>query len=80
LCCFKNLKPETKFLSGGMVNLNDIIVEFEKGKATLDNFMGLLSFLEDLFNKKIDLLTVQGVKSIRIENIRKNIEECAVYV
>ncbi len=58
----------------------DIIVEFEKGKATLDNFMGLLSFLEDLFNKKVNLLTVQGVKSIRIENIRKNIEECAVYV
>lgn len=35
----------------------DFIVEFEKEKKTFDNFMDIAFFLEDLFGKKIDLLT-----------------------
>ncbi|MBI2676320.1 MAG: nucleotidyltransferase family protein [Candidatus Aenigmarchaeota archaeon] len=57
----------------------DFIVEFEKGKATLDNFMNLQFFLEKLFGKRVDLLTAEGVRSIRIEAVRKSIEERAIY-
>lgn len=57
----------------------DFIVEFEKGEATLDNFMNLASFLEELFGKKVDLLTVEGVRSIRIKDVRKSIEEGVLY-
>ena len=34
----------------------DVLVTFE-GKATFDNFMGLKLDLEDLFGKRVDLLT-----------------------
>ena len=34
----------------------DIIVEFEKGKKSFDNYMELKFFLEDLFNCKVDLV------------------------
>ncbi|MEX2720292.1 MAG: nucleotidyltransferase family protein [Candidatus Wukongarchaeota archaeon] len=58
----------------------DIIVEFERGKATLDNFMDLTHFLEELIGKNVDLLTEEGVRSIRIKDIKRNIEENVVYV
>ncbi len=58
----------------------DIVVEFERGKATLDNFLGLADFLEKLLGKKVDLLTIEGIRSIRIKEVRKEIEESTVYV
>ncbi|MDI9624696.1 MAG: nucleotidyltransferase family protein [Methanothermobacter sp.] len=58
----------------------DILVESEKGEATLENFLNLGEYLEKILGKKIDLLTKEGVKSIRIEHIRKDIEENVIYV
>jgi len=40
----------------------DILVEFEKGKKTFDNYMELKFFLEDLFKRKIDLVIAESVK------------------
>lgn len=40
----------------------DILVEFEKGKITFDNFMGLKFFLEDSFNCKVDLVIRDDIK------------------
>ncbi len=34
----------------------DILVEFEKGKKTFDNYKDLKFFLEDLFDCKVDLV------------------------
>ena len=42
----------------------DIVVEFEKGKATMKNFVGLTEFLENLFNRKVDILTPEGINNI----------------
>jgi len=39
----------------------DVLVEFAPGQATFDNFMRLAFYLEDLFSRKIDLLTVKGI-------------------
>lgn len=39
----------------------DILVEFNSGKATFDNFMQLASDLEEIFQKHVDLLTCDGV-------------------
>ena len=58
----------------------DIVVEFEKGKATFDNFLNLAEYLEKHLGKKVDLLTKDGVRSIRIEHIQKEIEENVIYV
>jgi predicted nucleotidyltransferase len=39
----------------------DFLIEFETDKKSFDNFMNLSIFLEDLFNKKIDLLTRESL-------------------
>jgi len=58
----------------------DIVVEFEEGKATLENFLGLANYLEKLLGRKVDLLTKEGVRSIRIARVREEIERSVVYV
>ncbi len=40
----------------------DILVEFEKGKKTFDNYMELKFFLEDLLGAEVDLITVESIK------------------
>ncbi len=39
----------------------DVLVEFDSTKKTFDNFMELCFFLEDLFGKKVDLITTSGL-------------------
>ena len=45
----------------------DFLVEF-KGAATLDGYMGLKFFLEDLFNKEVDLVIKADLKPQIREN------------
>lgn len=40
----------------------DILVEFEKGKKTFDNYMNLKFFLEELFRANVDLVIVESIK------------------
>ena len=40
----------------------DIVVEFEEGKKTFDNYMELKFFLEELFNCKVDLVILESIK------------------
>ena len=56
----------------------DFIVEFDE--PTFDNYMALIAFLEKLFKKKVDVLTPEGVESIRIESVAQNIQRNIVYV
>ncbi len=58
----------------------DIFVEFEKGKATMKNFIYLTEFLENLFKRKVDILTKAGIESIRIKHIREKIKKEIEYV
>ncbi len=39
----------------------DFIVEFVSGRKNYDNYINLCFFLEELFNKKIDLLTTESL-------------------
>lgn len=52
----------------------DVVVEFERGKATFKNVAGLVDFLEELFGKEIDLLTPDGIESIRIKHVKEEIK------
>ncbi len=54
----------------------DILVEFEKGKKTFDNYMDLKFYLEDLFGKKVDLIIKEAVKP----KLKKYIYEEAISV
>ncbi|MFQ5887506.1 MAG: nucleotidyltransferase family protein [Candidatus Hydrothermarchaeales archaeon] len=40
----------------------DILVDFEKGKKTFDNYMELKFFLEELFKCKVDLVISEAIK------------------
>ena len=46
----------------------DFLVEFE-GAATLDGYMGLKFFLEDLFDKEVDLVIKADLKPQIRENV-----------
>ncbi len=52
----------------------DILVEFEE--TTFDNFMDLLFFLEELFGKKVDLVTTGGLSSHIGPHIRREVVWC----
>ena len=40
----------------------DVLVEFEPGKKTFDNYMELKFFLEELLGVEVDLITVEALK------------------
>ncbi|MBA1337197.1 MAG: Nucleotidyltransferase [Firmicutes bacterium] len=40
----------------------DILVRFEKGCKTFDNYMDLKFYLEDLLGKKVDLVITENIK------------------
>lgn len=52
----------------------DFFVEFEE--PSIQNFMGLSYFLENLFGKRVEILTPAGVESIRINHVK---EEVIIY-
>ncbi len=39
----------------------DLLVEFENGRKSFDNFMRLSFFLEDLLGRKVDLITPESL-------------------
>jgi len=41
----------------------DILVEFEEGKISFDNYMDLKFFLEDSLGRKVDLVIKEDVKA-----------------
>ncbi len=53
----------------------DLLVEFKK--LSFDNYMGLRIFLEDLFEKKIDLVISNSVKPGLRPHIEKEVEYVA---
>jgi len=54
----------------------DILVEIEKSKKTLHNFLEIKRFLEKKLQKKIDLTTPEALKKY----IKKEILETVLYV
>ncbi|HZI20506.1 MAG TPA: nucleotidyltransferase family protein [Pyrinomonadaceae bacterium] len=56
----------------------DILVEFEPGRKTFDNFMALAFFLEDLFGRKVDLLTPESLSPYLGPHILDEVEYEAV--
>jgi len=40
----------------------DVLVVFEEGQKTFDNYMDLKFYLEDLFGREVDLVTEKALK------------------
>ena len=66
------------FARGGQTKKSDVdvLVDFAQGYATLRNFVGLADYLEALFKRKVDLLTVGGIDKY----IRPYIEEEVIWI
>ncbi len=54
----------------------DVLVDLREGEATFDNFMQLTDFLEELFKRRVDLLTVAGVDKY----IRPRVEAKVIWI
>lgn len=54
----------------------DILVEFEKGAKTFDNYMGLKLYLEDLLGKNVDLVLKQTIR----KELKRSILAGTIYV
>ena len=56
----------------------DIVVEFDRPIGL--KFMELIEYMEKLFGKKVDVLTKDGIKNIRVKNVSREIEKNIIYV
>jgi predicted nucleotidyltransferase len=52
----------------------DLLVEFEQGKKTFDNFMRLSFFLEDLFKRQVELVTIESLSPYIGPHIMNEVE------
>jgi predicted nucleotidyltransferase len=52
----------------------DILVEFDPAKKTFDNFMHVASFLEDLFGRRVDLITTESLSPYIGPHILREVE------
>lgn len=55
----------------------DILVEFEPGKKTFRNFVNLAFFLESLFGREVDLVTVESLSPYIGPHILQQVEYAA---
>jgi predicted nucleotidyltransferase len=52
----------------------DFLIEFEKGKKTYDNFIGVAFFLEDILGRKVEIVTPQSLSKYFGPHILKEVQ------
>ena len=63
----------------------DLVVEFDLSafgkdfEGLFDVFMDLSSYLEDLLDKKVDILTPVSIESIRVKEVAEGIKRSLIY-
>ena len=56
----------------------DLIVEFDRPIGL--QFMSLAEYMEKLFGRKVDILTKDGIRNIRVKRVSTDIEKDIIYV
>ena len=56
----------------------DILVEFKKPVGF--EFIELAEYIEELLGRRVDILTFEGMKSIRLKEVASDIERSVIYV
>ena len=56
----------------------DIVVEFKKPIGF--KFIRLVEYLENLFGKKVDVITKDGIENIRVKEVARDIKRNLIYV
>ena len=59
---------------------SDVDIVVELGKPIGLKFIELADYLEELLGRKVDLLTPDGIKGIRIKSVASEIRRSIVYV
>ncbi len=52
----------------------DVLVEFEPGKKTFDNFIHLAFYLEDIFHRRVELVTTDSLSPYIGPRILREVE------
>lgn len=52
----------------------DVLVEFERGQKTFDHFIHLAFFLEELFKRRVEVVTPESLSPYLKPHITRNIE------
>ncbi len=68
------------FARNEQVPASDIDLYVEFGEPSFDNFMGFSTAMEELFDRKVDILTPAGVASIRNRRVKAEIRRSIAYV
>ena len=56
----------------------DLLVEFDRPIGL--KFMSLAEYMEKLFGRKVDILTKDGIRNIRVKRVSTDIEKDIIYV
>jgi hypothetical protein len=56
----------------------DLLVDIEKTKKTLKNFLALNYYLEDIFGRKVELVTTQSLSPYIGPHILKTVEYASI--
>jgi hypothetical protein len=56
----------------------DLLVKFEPGQKTFDSFMELAFFLEEIFQRRVELVTVESLSPYIGPHILKEVEYAAL--
>ena len=54
----------------------DVLVELSPDHLTFRNFIALVDFLEDLYGRKVDLLTVGGIDPLIRQDVESEVVWC----
>jgi hypothetical protein len=52
----------------------DLLVEFEQGKKSFDNFMGTVNFTEELLGREVELVTPESLSPYIAPHILQTVE------
>jgi uncharacterized protein len=67
-------------VKGTMTEHSDLDIYVEFSHPIGFKFIEFAEYLEDLFGRKVDVLTKEGIKSIRVKKIAQEIERSVIYV
>ena len=56
----------------------DLLIEFENGQKTYDNFIGLSAYLEDLLGRKVEIVTQKSLSKYIGPHILKEVEHVSL--
>jgi len=68
------------YVSGKQTPKSDLDFVVDFAEPTFDNFMELVDYLEGILGKSVNVLTLQGLQSVRVPRVAESIKRSVRYV